>query len=34
MAATLFYRMVSGLLNSCGVALDDGVPGWPGEGAV
>lgn len=34
MAATLFYRMVSGLLNSCGVALDDGVPGWPGEDAV
>lgn len=23
------YRMVSGLLNTCGVALDDGVPGWP-----
>ena len=23
------YRTVSGLLNSCGVALDDGVPGWP-----
>ena len=29
MAATLFYRMVSGILNSCGVELDDGVPGWP-----
>jgi 4-carboxymuconolactone decarboxylase len=29
MAATLFYRMISGLLNSCGVELDDGVPGWP-----
>lgn len=29
LAATLFYRMVSGVLNSCGVALDDGVPGWP-----
>jgi alkylhydroperoxidase family enzyme len=29
MAATLFYRMVSGILNSCGVALDEGVPGWP-----
>jgi alkylhydroperoxidase family enzyme len=29
MAATLFYRMVSGILNSCGVDLDDGVPGWP-----
>jgi alkylhydroperoxidase family enzyme len=24
-----FYRMVSGLLNSFGVPLDDGVPGWP-----
>ena len=23
------YRTVSGVLNSCGVALDDGVPGWP-----
>ena len=31
MAATLFYRMVSGILNSCGVELDDGVPGWPGQ---
>jgi alkylhydroperoxidase family enzyme len=31
MAATLFYRMVSGILNSCGVELDAGVPGWPGE---
>jgi hypothetical protein len=28
-AAALCYRMVSGLLNSCGVELDDGVPGWP-----
>jgi len=28
-AAAGCYRMVSGLLNSCGVALDDGVPGWP-----
>lgn len=24
-----FYRMVSGFLNSFGVPLDDGVPGWP-----
>ncbi|NQY56529.1 MAG: carboxymuconolactone decarboxylase family protein [Ilumatobacteraceae bacterium] len=24
-----FYRMVSGLLNSAGVQLDPGVPGWP-----
>jgi len=23
------YRVVSGFLNSCGVQLDDGVPGWP-----
>jgi alkylhydroperoxidase family enzyme len=23
------YRVVSGVLNSCGVQLDDGVPGWP-----
>jgi 4-carboxymuconolactone decarboxylase len=29
MASALFYRMISGVLNSCGVALDDGVPGWP-----
>lgn len=27
-----FYRMVSGFLNTFGVPLDDGVPGWP-EGA-
>lgn len=24
-----FYRMVSGFLNSAGVQLDAGVPGWP-----
>ena len=24
-----FYRMVSGLLNSVGVQLDEGTPGWP-----
>ncbi len=24
-----FYRLVSGLLNSAGVQLDDGVPGFP-----
>lgn len=24
-----FYRLVSGFLNSTGVALDSGVPGWP-----
>lgn len=24
-----FYRMVSGFLNSFGVPLDEGVPGWP-----
>jgi 4-carboxymuconolactone decarboxylase len=27
-----FYRLVSGFLNSAGVQLDPGVPGWP-EGA-
>ncbi len=25
-----FYRLVSGFLNSAGVQLDDGVPGFPG----
>lgn len=29
MAAALQYRLVSGLLNSCGVQRDAGVPGWP-----
>ncbi len=29
MAGALCYRVVSGLLNSCGVQLDNGVPGWP-----
>lgn len=24
-----YYRMISGFLNSAGVQLDDGVPGWP-----
>jgi len=28
-AAALCYRVVSGLLNTCGVQLDEGVPGWP-----
>jgi 4-carboxymuconolactone decarboxylase len=28
-----FYRMVSGFLNSAGVQLDDGVPGFPGPAA-
>jgi alkylhydroperoxidase family enzyme len=28
-----FYRLVSGMLNSVGVALEPGTPGWPG-GAV
>lgn len=28
-AAAGCYRMVSGFLNSCGVQLDEGVPGWP-----
>lgn len=27
--AALTYRMVSGFLNTFGVELDDGVPGWP-----
>ncbi len=26
-----FYRLVSGFLNSAGVQLDDGVPGWPAQ---
>ena len=24
-----YYRMISGFLNSAGVQLDEGVPGWP-----
>ncbi len=24
-----FYRLVSGFLNSTGVQLDDGIPGFP-----
>jgi alkylhydroperoxidase family enzyme len=28
-AAAGCYRLVSGFLNSAGVQLDDGVPGWP-----
>ena len=27
--ACLSYRVVSGLLNTLGVQLDEGVPGWP-----
>lgn len=27
------YRLVSGFLNSTGVQLDEGVPGWPAEPA-
>lgn len=27
--AALCYRVVSGFLNSAGVELDEGVPGWP-----
>ena len=26
-----FYRLVSGFLNSTGVQLDPGTPGWPGQ---
>jgi len=29
MSAALAYSVVSGLLNSLGVQLDEGVPGWP-----
>lgn len=29
MMSALCYRVVSGFLNSFGVELDDGVPGWP-----
>ena len=29
-----FYRMVSGFLNSAGVQLDAGVPGWPASAAT
>ena len=29
MMSALCYRVVSGFLNSCGVELDEGVPGWP-----
>ena len=28
-ASALTYRMVSGFLNSFGIELDEGVPGWP-----
>lgn len=30
LVAAGFYRLVSGFLNSTGVQLDDGVPGFPG----
>ena len=26
-----FYRLISGFLNSAGVELDPGTPGWPGQ---
>jgi hypothetical protein len=29
MCSTLGYFIVSGLINSLGVELDKGVPGWP-----
>lgn len=29
-----FYRLVSGFLNSTGVELDDGVPGFPAEAPI
>jgi 4-carboxymuconolactone decarboxylase len=25
----LWYRLASALANSCGIQLDDGIPGWP-----
>jgi alkylhydroperoxidase family enzyme len=25
----LWYRLASALTNSCGIQLDDGIPGWP-----
>jgi len=28
-----FYRLVSGLLNSVGVQLEEGTPGWPEQAA-
>ena len=31
-ALVVFYRMVSGLLNSLGVEPEDGLPGWPSPG--
>lgn len=27
-----FYRLVSGFLNTMGVQLDEGIPGWPSAG--
>lgn len=33
-AAAGCYRVVSSFLNSCGVQLDDGVPGWPSPPAA
>jgi alkylhydroperoxidase family enzyme len=29
-----YYRLVCGLLNSTGVQLEAGTPGWPGAGAT
>jgi alkylhydroperoxidase family enzyme len=29
-----FYRLVSGLLNSVGVQLEEGTPGWPEPAGV
>lgn len=26
-----YYRLIAGVLNSCGVARDAGVPGWPDD---
>jgi alkylhydroperoxidase family enzyme len=32
-ASACCYRVVSSFLNSCGVQLDEGVPGWPAAAA-
>jgi alkylhydroperoxidase family enzyme len=29
MAVVMCYRMAGAVMNSCGIQLDEGVPGWP-----
>jgi len=29
MAVVMCYRMAGAIMNSCGIELDEGVPGWP-----